>query len=146
MKLQRSLVMLLCLGALALSGCGKFKRAKECNAFIDKVNAALKEIEKRTSTPEGDEKVAVSEMRELAKLYEKLSQDIAALGITTAELKKQATEYQQMATKAAATARQVADAIEGKDIDKATQAQKQFDLIVKEEDQLVSSINGLCHD
>jgi hypothetical protein len=146
MNVERPLTVLLCMVLLGATGCGKFKRAKECNAFIDKVNVALKDIEKRTSAPEGDEKAAVGEMRELAKLYEKLSQDIAALGITSQELKKQAADYQQMATKAAGTARQVADAIEGKDIEKATAAQKQFDLIVKEEDQLVSSINQLCHD
>lgn len=141
----RFAVLAACLaGVLALGGCTKFKRTKECNAFIDKVNAALKEIEKRPAAAQADEGAAVSEMRELAKLYEQLAKDITALAVTNEELAKHATEYQQMATKAAATARQVADAFEANDVEKATVAQKQFDAIVKQEDQLVSSINGLC--
>lgn len=145
MKLPVSFAVVCCI-ALAAGGCSKFKRTKECNAFIDKVNASLKEIEKHTAGGNEDEGAAIKEMRELAKLYDKLTAEIGALSISNQDLKKQATEYQNMAGKAAATARQVADAIESKDVEKATAAQKQFDLIVKQEDQLVSSINGLCQE
>jgi hypothetical protein len=49
-----------------------------------------------------------------------------------------------MAKRAAETARQVADAVETNNADKAQAAQKEFDGIVKEEDQLVNNINSFC--
>lgn len=129
---------------LATAGCGKIKKTSECNAFIDKVNTSLKEIEKHTTSKGEDDAQTIAEMKKLGELYEQLSKDVGALEITTADLKKHATDYQQMAQKAAATARDVAAAIETKDGDKAEKAQKDFDQIVKQEDELVNKINSFC--
>jgi uncharacterized protein YoxC len=130
--------------AMLSVGCGKIKKSKECKTFIDKVNASLKEIEKHTNTTGKDDAKAVAEMKTLADLYDQLSKDVAAMEITTPELKTQSTEYQTMANKAAATARDVAQAIETQDPEKADKAKKEFDQIVKQEDDLVNKINGFC--
>jgi len=86
----------------------------------------------------------VAEMKKLGELYDQLAKDVGALDITTADLKKHATAYQEMCTKAANTARQVASAIETKNADQADSAQKEFDSIVKQEDDLVNQINSFC--
>ncbi len=135
---------MLLLTALLVSGCSKITRTKECGAFIDKVNAALKVIEQHTNTTGKDDARAVADMKKLGELYETLAKDVSALEITTPDLKTHAVEYQGMATKAAAAARQVAEAIEKKDQPKADTARAEFDKIVKQEDELVGKINGLC--
>ena len=112
--------------------------------FIDKVNASLKQIEKHTQAEAKDDTAAVAEMRRLADQYDTLAGDVRALRITNRDLKKHALEYQKMASKAAAAARQVARAVEAKDVQQATEAQNAFDEIVKSEDKLVARINALC--
>ena len=134
----------LLLACSLLLGCGKIKKTKECNAFIDKVNTAIKEIEKHSASKGGDDAQVISDMKKLADLYDQLSKDVGALELSTPELKKHATDYQGMCTKAASTARQVASAIETKNAEQADTAQKEFDKIVKQEDDLVNQINTFC--
>jgi hypothetical protein len=69
---------------------------------------------------------------------------VGAIDITTPDLKKSATEYQGMCTRAATTARAVATALENKNADQGVAAQKEFDKVVKEEDELVNKINTYC--
>jgi hypothetical protein len=134
----------LVLVALATAGCGKIKKTSECNTFIDKVNASLKEIEKHTSTKAENDAQTISGMKTLGQLYEQLGKDVGAIEITTAEFKKHVTDYQQMAARAASTSRDVAAAVEAKDGEKIDKAQKDFDQIVKDEDELVNKINSFC--
>ena len=141
---HRFILATVLLSVSLLGGCGKIKKGQECNTFIDKVNTSLQEIE-RASKAKGDDDTAVAaDMRKLADLYQQLAADVAALDISTPELKQSAKEYQEMAKRASATARRVAEAIETKDLQKATAAQKEFDAIVKQEDQLVGKINSFC--
>lgn len=130
--------------ALSLTGCGKIKKTSECNTFIDKVNTSLKEIEKHTSTKAENEAQTISGMKRLGELYDQLAKDVGAIEIATPDLKKQVGDYQAMAQKAAATSREVASAVEAKDGDKIDKAQKEFDQIVKQEDELVNKINSYC--
>lgn len=144
MRKRSVLVALSVSAALLLTGCGKFKKTKECNAFIDKVNASIKEIEQHSASKGGDDAQVISEMKKLGDLYDQLAKDVGALEVSTPELKTHATNYQQMCTKAASTARQVATAIETKNPEQADSAQKEFDKIVKQEDDLVNQINTFC--
>ena len=130
--------------ALSLAGCGKIKKTSECNTFIDKVNTSLKEIEKHTSTKAENEAQTISGMKRLGELYDQLAKDVGGIEITTPDLKKQVDDYQAMAQKAASTSREVASAVEAKDGDKIDKAQKEFDQIVKQEDELVNKINSYC--
>jgi methyl-accepting chemotaxis protein len=130
--------------ALSVSGCGKIKKTSECNTFIDKVNASLKEIEKHTSTKAENEAQTISGMKRLGDLYEQLAKDVGAIEIATPELKKHVGDYQAMAQRASTTSRDVASAVEAKDGDRIDKAQKEFDQIVKQEDELVNKINSYC--
>jgi hypothetical protein len=144
MRIRPAVAVALVLASCLAPGCGKFKKTKECNAFIEKVNTAIKEIEQHSASKAGDDAQVISEMKKLADLYDQLAKDVGALDITTPDLKKHAGEYQGMCGKAAQTARQVATAVETKNADQADNAQKEFDKIVKQEDDLVNQINGFC--
>ncbi len=137
------LLVLLAVSCLGL-GCGKFRKTKECNAFIDKVNSSVSEIERLSASKGEDEQQAIDNMKKIGDLWDALAKDVSAIDITTPDLKKHATEYQGMCTRAATTARQVATALESKNADQGDKAQKEFDRIVKEEDELVNKINGYC--
>lgn len=140
------LLFLAAVGAIALAttGCGKIKKTSECNTFIDKVNASLKEIEKHTTKKSDDEAQTIAGMQKLGELYSSLAKEVGSLEITNPEFKKHVGEYQQMAEHAAATSRDVAAAVEAKDGEKIDKAQKDFDQIVKQEDELVNKINSFC--
>ena len=144
MRTGSGLMVFILASAAICGGCSKMKKTTECNAFIEKVNTSLKEIEKHTNSKGTDQKTAASDMKKLGDLYDKLATDVGALGVSTPELKKHSAEYQAMAKKAADTARQVAEAVETNNLDKAQAAQKEFDSIVKHEDQLVNNINSFC--
>ncbi|MBX3131604.1 MAG: hypothetical protein KF718_33110 [Polyangiaceae bacterium] len=141
---MRRLVPALLVATLFVSGCGNLKKTKECSAFIDRVNTALSVIQQHTNTAGKEDAKAAADMKKLGELYEQLSKDVGALEITTPDLKTHTGEYQAMAAKAAAAARQVAEAIEKKDPQQAESAQTEFDKIVKQEDELVNKINGYC--
>jgi hypothetical protein len=130
--------------ALATAGCGRIKKASECNTFIDKVNASLKEIEKHTAIKGKDDAETIAEMKKLGELYEALAKDVGGMELSVPELGKLGGEYKQMAERASQATRTLAGAIEAKDQEKAQQAQKDFDQIVKQEDELVSKINSFC--
>jgi hypothetical protein len=141
---MRSRLVLLVLACAALFGCGKMKKAKECNAFIDKVNASLPEIQKAANADSDDLKASAASMKKVAELYDKLGTDLGAQSISTDELKKFATEYQQMCTKASGAARKVAEAFDTTDLTKAEGAKKELDEVEKQEDALVDNINKFC--
>jgi ABC-type transporter Mla subunit MlaD len=130
--------------ALAITGCGKIKKTSECNTFIDKVNASLKEIEKHTTKKSDNEAQTIEGMQKLSELYSALAKEVGGLEIKTPDLKQQVVEYQQMAERAASTSRDVASAVQAKDGEKIDKAQKEFDRIVKQEDELVNKINSFC--
>jgi len=146
-RMRRWLPVALLVGissSLGASGCWRMTRAKECEAFISMVNAALREIDER-SPPQGDRTPAKpSDMRALADRYQKLAKDVSAAEITTPELKGLASEYRGMAERAAATARRIADAIEKSDLEQAKAASDDFDRVSNQEKDLVTRINGFC--
>jgi hypothetical protein len=142
---MRQTLLLVLLALLSTTiGCGKFRKTKECNAFIDKVNGSVKEIERLSAAKGEDDAQIAGNMRKIGELWDTLAKDVGAIDITTPDLKKNATEYQGMCTRAATTARAVATALENKNADQGVAAQKEFDKVVKEEDELVNKINTYC--
>jgi len=141
--MRNGLALLVLLTAVLL-GCGKLNKGKECNAFIDKVNASLPEIQKAANSDSEDLKASAAAMKKVADLYDKLGNDIGSQDIGTDELKKFATEYKAMCAKASSAARKVADAFETSDLAKAETAKKELDEVEKQEDTLVDNINKFC--
>jgi hypothetical protein len=141
---MRGSMLIIALLTLPLVGCGKMKKTQECNAFIDKVNTSLPEIQKAANTNSDDPKASAAAMRKVAELYDKLGADIGGQEIGTEDLKKFATQYNQMCAKASGAAKKVAEAFETTDLAKAESAKKELDEVEKQEDTLVDSINKFC--
>ena len=141
---MRGSMLVIALLTLPLVGCGKMKKTQECNAFIDKVNTSLPEIQKAANTNSDDPKASAAAMRKVAELYDKLGADIGGQEIGTEDLKKFSTEYNQMCAKASSAAKKVAEAFETTDLAKAESAKKELDEVEKQEDTLVDSINKFC--
>jgi hypothetical protein len=141
---MRGSMLKISLLAVLLFGCGKMKKTQECNAFIDKVNTSLPEIQKAANTNSEDPKASATAMRKVAELYDKLGADISGQEIGTDDLKKYAGEYHQMCSKASGAAKKVAEAFETTDLAKAETAKKELDEVEKQEDTLVDNINKFC--
>lgn len=132
------------LAAVLTLGCGKIKKTQECKAFIGKLNASLREIEKHNSKKSADEKEKVEKIKKLAELYTQLSTDVKAMKFSNGDLAKHATEYQGMTTKAADIANRLVTALDKGETDAAIKIQDEFDAVVEHEGKLVEAINGFC--
>ena len=132
--------------ALACAGCGKFQQARECGTFVKTVNAWLAQPN-AASTDAGastDPKQIAEQSRRTADHYAALSQTLADLHIQGEDLAPRVQSYEQIADNAASTLRDVADALDHGDLEKARQKRVEFDTVARREAPLVKEINGLC--
>ncbi len=143
---QRTTVRLICalLAAALMLGCGKIKKTQECKAFISKLNASLREIEKHNAKQSGDEKEKVEKIKKLGELYTQLSTDVEAMKFSDGTLAKHASEYQGMTAKAADIATRLVTALDKGESQNAIKIQDEFDAVVEHEGKLVETINGFC--
>jgi hypothetical protein len=142
--------LLLGLGlSLSSAGCGKFQQARECGSFVKTVNAWLSRP--APSVPGGpvpgaqqSPKQIADESRRTAESYEELSHSLAALHVQSEELAPRVQRYEEIADSATSTLREVADALDHGDLEKARQKRVEFDTVAQREAPLVKEINGLC--
>ncbi len=142
MKLRAALC-----AALACSGCGKFQQARECGTFVKTVNAWLAQPGATVSADAGvpsDPKQIAEQSRRTAQHYTELSQTLANLHIQGEDLAPRVQSYEEIADNAARTLRDVADALDHGDLEKARQKRVEFDTVARREAPLVKEINGLC--
>ena len=138
---------LLCALALSFGGCGKFQQARECGTFVKTVNAWLASPDPQTAADAGtssDPKQVASQARRTAEHYAELSQRLAGLNIQGEDLAPRVKRYEQIADSAAQTLREVADALDHGDLEKARQKRMDFDTVAQREPLLVNEINGVC--
>lgn len=133
--------LLACALLVGAGGCGQ-KKINECNNLIQVINAGVQNLEKGTKAP-GDES-GVTELKAMADSMDKVATDASKVEITIPELKKYATDYQNMARDVAKAAREMAAAAQAKDMTKLNSAQAAMEKAVKQEDPLVDSINKYC--
>ncbi|HKO50659.1 MAG TPA: hypothetical protein VJV79_23225 [Polyangiaceae bacterium] len=138
---------LVCAFALLSGGCGKFQEARECATFVKTVNAWLTSSDTRNSADAGassDPKQIAEQARGTARHYTELSQRLAALHVQGEELAPRVQRYEQIADSAAQTLREVAEALDRGDLEKARQKRVEFDTVAQREAPLVKEINGVC--
>ena len=128
------------------SGCGKFQQARECGTFVKTVNAWLaspgaKAVDAGASS---DPKQIAEDARGTAQHYTELSQSLAALHVQGEELAPRVKRYEGIADDAARTLREVADALDQGDLEKARRKRVEFDTVAQGEAPLVKEINGIC--
>ena len=138
---------LLCALALLVGGCGKFQQVRECGTFVKTVNAWLGSPEAQstnTAAASSDPKQIAEQARRTAQRYAELSQHLAALHIQAEDLAPRVKRYEQIADSAAATLREVGDALDHGELEKARQKRIEFDTVAQREAPLVKEINGIC--
>ncbi len=142
----RALACALVLVLLA-AGCGKFQQARECGTFVKTVNAWL-ERPAAQSPPDAalssDPKQIAAQARRTAQAYAELSQRLAALHVECEDLAPRVVRYEQIADSAAMALRDVADALDHGELERARQKRVEFDTVAQREAPLVKEINGIC--
>ena len=91
-----------------------------------------------------DPKQIAEQARRTARHYTELSQRLAALRIEGEELAPRVKRYEQIADSAALTLREVADALDHDELEKARQKRVDFDTVAQREPLLVKEINDIC--
>ena len=130
-------------GALLVAGCGGQKKIKECNALITVINSGVEKVQKGTSaSPDGG--TPVSDLRALADDMDGIVAEAGKLQVTIVELKKFATDYQTMTTEIAASARELATAVDAVDMEKLSAGQARMETAVSRETPLIDEINKFC--
>jgi hypothetical protein len=138
---------LICAFALIAGGCGKFQQARECGTFVKTVNAWLASPNAQNAVdagPASDPKQVAAQARRTAEHYAELSRRLAELHVQSEELAPRVQRYEQIAGSAARTLREVADALDQGDLEKARQKRVEFDTVAQREPVLVKEINGVC--
>lgn len=128
---------------LTLVGCGRFRKAKECDSFAKAVSAW---IARQPSPSVGATSPAalIAEARATARNYEALDRELGALDVQSKELAARVQRYRKLAADSARALSDVARAIESKDADLARRRRIDFDDIAKAEAPLVAEINREC--
>jgi hypothetical protein len=129
---------------LVCTGCGKFQQARECGTFVKTVNVWLAEPDAADAGTASDPKQLAEQSRRTAQHYAELSQTLAGLHIQGEELGPRVQRYEDIADSAARTLREVADALDQGDLEKARQKRVEFDTVARREPALVKEINGVC--
>ncbi len=136
----RASVLLCVIAALAVSGCGRIERTRQCMQLIARVNGALEEIAARQDAgsmgPEAE--------REIATRYERLAADLETLSFDTPGLGKAVTEYRDVLGEAARLVRRAADARERSDAANVSLARRELANILRREKMLTARIDSTC--
>jgi len=135
--------------ALAAGGCGKFQQARECGTFVKTVNAWLSSPQAQNDAAAdagatSDPKQIAAQARRTAEHYAELSRRLAALHVQAEDLAPRVKRYEKIADSAAQTLREVAEALDHGELEKARQKRVDFDTVAQSEAPLVKEINGIC--
>jgi hypothetical protein len=133
----------LLLGSLiALGGCGELRR--ECDAVVKTANAFIGENARRRLSPNAPPEQAAREALETAERYDKLARDLAAIGVTSVELRSDVERYADLALRSSTSLRAAAQALRTRHFEQARQKRVELDAAAKSEGPLVARINATC--
>lgn len=130
--------------ALSLSGCAKFRKARDCKALVTTINRAAVRLRADRPTENADLPAVVKDARDLAQGYQNLADQLSALHVRSPELEPAARDYAAMAGRAAMATREIATALERMDAPAAERHRALFNRVSKQEDQLVDRIDAVC--
>jgi hypothetical protein len=127
----------------ALSGCGRFKKAKECGLLVDAVSSWLRKSTP-ASAPDADTAALVADANATAQRYRELARTLSEIKLESAELTPLVTRYRQIAVKSAQALEDVSKALGESDLELARQLRVDFDTTLRSEAPLVDEINAAC--
>jgi hypothetical protein len=126
-----------------LAGCGRFRKAKECDLLAKTVSAWLA----RQPAPSGastEPKQLATETRATAARYQELDRELGALDIKSRDLASRVARYRKIAVQSARALEDAASALERGNVELARQRRVEFDETMKAESALVTEINSAC--
>ncbi|HVK70738.1 MAG TPA: hypothetical protein VM694_40060 [Polyangium sp.] len=121
---------------------GENNKVKECNAVIEVINGGMQKL--NTSQNETKDASGPEQLRAMAGVMDSVDQDIEAVPVTQPELVRKVADYQDMVRTTAKAARDLARAIEAKDVRGANASTAALGRAVKRESPLVDDINAYC--
>jgi hypothetical protein len=128
---------------LLVAGCGRFRKAKECDSLAKAVAGWLAR-QPSPSVGATSSATLIAETRATAKNYEELDKELAALDVQSKELASRVARYRKLAADSARALSDVAHALESNDAELARRRRVDFDAIAKAEAPLVAEINREC--
>jgi hypothetical protein len=132
---------LLCISLCALA-CGELRR--ECDAVVKTANAFIGESARHRPSPNAPPEQAAREALETADRYDKLARDLAAIRVTSDELRPDVERYADLAVRSSASLRAAAQALRTRQFEQARQQRVELDAAAKSEGPLVARINATC--
>jgi hypothetical protein len=126
-----------------LSGCGRFRKAKECDLLAKTVSAWLARQPAPSAASTEPKKLAIA-TRTTAARYEELDRELAALDVKSRDLTSRVARYRKIAVQSARALEDAASALERGNVDLARQRRVEFDETMKAESALVAEINSTC--
>jgi hypothetical protein len=132
--------LLLC---IALFGCARFKKAKECGLIADAVSAWMKQ-DNQASPAGSDTAALVTDAKATSARYRALDKTLSEIKLVSEELTPLVTRYRKLALDSAKALDEVAEALDTGDLEKARKLRVDFDTTIRAEAPLVNEINAAC--
>lgn len=131
------------LAAAALaSACGSVR--EDCERFVAVVNHGIERMRGPSRPDPKNIEAVVKERRELAKHYELLARDVAALKLSDRKLRMLAERYEKLTAEAALALGRSADSLEHREHAESHQREAHLDALSKDERELVKSVTARC--
>ena len=161
--------LLLCLGfALVGSGCGRYRRTKQCRALIAQVNPALDEVATITgtggagggsgaggssgtsggtggvSTPAPPARPASVGYLAAAARYERLAKQLGPMEFASEDIAKTVAEYASVLKESAQALRSLAAALDANNYVEADKANRELERLSSSEHAAIAHIDAWC--
>jgi hypothetical protein len=132
---------LICVSLCALA-CSELRR--ECDAVVKTANAFISDSARHRPLPNAPPEQAAREALETADRYDKLARDLAAIRVTSDELRPDVERYAALAVRSSASLRAAAQALRTRHFEQARKQRVELDAAAKSEGPLVARINATC--
>jgi hypothetical protein len=126
-------------GVATLCLCACDGKTRQCNRLISVINKEQEPLKK--SPPKLDEPAS---LRSFADTLDAVGKQVAAVELADEELLEYRDSYGKMAKDLAKVARDMANAVEAKDVSKQSEAGKTMSTFEGRENDLVGGLNGYC--
>jgi hypothetical protein len=130
------------LAALASVACGRPR--DDCDELVKTINHGVDRMRPLPQPDPKDVDAVVKERRELAKHYELLAQDVAALKLSDRRLRELARLYRDVTLKAVVALGKSADSLERRDHKESKRREESIAALIGAEGKLVGRITQRC--
>jgi hypothetical protein len=132
--------------ALALTGCGRYSRTKQCRALIAQVNPALDDVLTITHGGEASDAgvLAGGVYVAAAGRYERLAKSLGPLEFATEDMAKLVAEYASVLASTARSLRALAASLEANNVAETERANRDLERYTGRERQLVAQMEAWC--